>query len=52
MKVVSLSGVIPIALTLVLTLHAMAQDAAGKRSPCGWMGSGVARHRLASLTGS
>ena len=33
MKVVSLSGVIPIALTLVLTLPALAQDAAGQRSP-------------------
>ena len=31
MKVVSLSGVIPIALTLVLTLPAPAQDAAGQR---------------------
>ncbi len=33
MKVVSLSGVIPIALTLVLTLPALAQDATGQRSP-------------------
>ena len=33
MKVVSLSGVIPIALTLVLTLPTLAQDVAGQRSP-------------------